>query len=313
MALLFKYRSATVESVEMLRRRVFWAAVPQSFNDPFDCTCAIIDDNDRHKLRVMLVFVKAQIDIIRRELGARQRSRFGFSRTTMRDLIRQFERADGNADALEALYYRFDRMLPEAWRAVLPADARRLVEQRLDTVGVVSLSSRCDSLLMWAHYSDSHHGYCLGFDHEQFPKSLLCQPVIYSRRFPDVKLEDVTFKRGIHLGRGVRRHHRMADAATTTVPLWDPVLLHVIYSKAEHWAYEQESRILVERGGNELGYPGPLREVIFGMRCSAEMKALIVDAVCHGPGGRDVQFFQAVGAPGEFGLAFVREEPAAEL
>lgn len=310
MALLFKYRSATVESVEMLRRRVFWAALPQSFNDPFDCTWAIIDDNDQHKLRVMLVFVKAQIDIIRRELGAHQRSRFGFSRTAMRELTRQFERADGNVDALEALYYRFDRMLPEAWRAVLPADGRRLVKQRLETVGVVSLSSRRDSLLMWSHYADSHHGYCLCFDRERFPKSLICRPVIYSRQFPDVRLDEITFERGIHLARGVKRHHRMADAATTIVPLRDPVLLHVIYSKAEHWAYEQEWRILVEGGGSELRHPGPLREVIFGMRCSAEMKALIVDAVSHGTGGRDVQFFQAVGVPREFGLAFVSEELA---
>jgi len=306
MALLFKYRSPTGQSLDMARRNVLWAALPQSFNDPFDCTAAILDDNDQHKLRVMLVFVTGQIDIVRRELGARRRSRFGFSRTAMRDLIRQFDRADGDADALMALFHRVNRMLPEAWRALLPADARRLVEQRLNTVGVVSLSSRRDSLLMWAHYADSHHGYCLGFDPDEFGKGTLCRPVNYSRQFPDVRLDDVSFKRGFHLGRGLKRHHRMADIATTTVPFGDPVLLHVIYSKSDHWAYEQEWRILVEGGGVEIHYPAPIRQVIFGMRCSAGMKARIVDAVSQ-MDGDDVQFIQAVPAVGEFGLSFVRE------
>jgi hypothetical protein len=294
----------------MVRRGTLWAALLQSFNDPFDCTCAILDENKQHTMRVMREFVNDQMGIVRREVAGRRRDRFGFSRTLMRDLLKQFERAKANDEAIAALFHRLDHILPEAWRAFVPAHARQLLEQTLNTVGVVSLSARRDSLLMWAHYADSHRGYCLGFDQAQFVKHALCRPVIYSRAFPDVKLQNVAFRRKFKLGRGLGRHHRMADSAMTSIPFNDETLLHVIYAKAEHWAYEQEWRVLVEQGGVEIPYPAPLREVIFGVRCSPELKGVIIRAVPAG-GGDDVQFIQAEAVPGEFGLAFKREGTAA--
>jgi hypothetical protein len=65
-------------------------------------------------------------------------------------------------------------------------------------IGILSLSRRWDSALMWAHYTNSHKGFCIGFnkDSEYFqikgnpndPISML-QPVEYSENRIKVPLE----------------------------------------------------------------------------------------------------------------------------
>jgi hypothetical protein len=41
---------------------------------------------------------------------------------------------------------------------------RRFIENRKEHLGVISFSKRWNSILMWSHYSESHTGFCVGFD-----------------------------------------------------------------------------------------------------------------------------------------------------
>ena len=63
-------------------------------------------------------------------------------------------------------------------------------------LGVLSLSRRWDSSLMWSHYTSSHTGFCVGFDrdHEFFQQAarrtegtFICAPVQYSAIRPTIK------------------------------------------------------------------------------------------------------------------------------
>lgn len=103
--------------------------------------------------------------------------------------------------------------------------------------GVLCLSRRVDSTLMWSHYTDKHHGFALRFDGEAdlFKEA---QPVIY----------------------------------TSTRPLIDPGsgdandMARALLYKARDWRYEQESRITrISRPGLHPYPPKALRAVIFGM------------------------------------------------
>nr|HAT8714754.1 DUF2971 domain-containing protein [Legionella jordanis] len=57
------------------------------------------------------------------------------------------------------------------------AERKKKIEDALstlkDTLGVLSLSSRCDSILMWSHYADYHRGFCIGFKSCGFPKDAI--------------------------------------------------------------------------------------------------------------------------------------------
>lgn len=85
--------------------------------------------------------------------------------------------------------------------------------------GVLSLSGRWDSILMWSHYSNFHRGFNIGYDEEKMRESGLFGkggPVSYSDSFPmlDPSIQhsmEVSFQ---------QTHH-----------------------KAKEWEYEQEYRL----------------------------------------------------------------------
>jgi hypothetical protein len=93
-------------------------------------------------------------------------------------------------------------------------------------VGLLCLTEKPDDILMWSHYGSSHAGVCLGFrnDGEAFA---VAQPVHYCDTRPAVNPVK-------------QAPEQMLDLA--------------LYTKAKHWEYEAEWRIVHYRGG-----PGPQR------------------------------------------------------
>ncbi len=91
-------------------------------------------------------------------------------------------------------------------------------------IGIFSLSRRWDSTLMWAHYTNSHKGFCVGFNRESdyfklkgnpFDPTFVIQPVEYSDERIKVPVEE-----------GVKINPK------------------VMLTKAKDWAYEEEERII---------------------------------------------------------------------
>lgn len=82
--------------------------------------------------------------------------------------------------------------------------------------GILSLSKRWDSSLMWSHYADSHHGFCVGFkeDHEWFSDYLL-GPVKYLKNRPLLKSNSSEAENFAYY-----------------------------YIKSQDWEYEQEVRVI---------------------------------------------------------------------
>lgn len=91
-------------------------------------------------------------------------------------------------------------------------------------LGILSLSRRWDSALMWAHYSASHQGVCVGFDREHpfFKESKgspdgfgYLKPVVYSENRVQIPME---------VGKSID--------------------IDIIYTKSLDWSYEQEERMI---------------------------------------------------------------------
>ena len=216
---LFKYRSLSNETdlarvLEILDGHI-WAAPRTSFNDPFDCAPRIVADLSRQGVMSMVA-----------------RSAPNLNRRERRKLVAKMD-----------------------WRHDREDDRRKAqaqMDETLDSYGIVSLTTRCDDLLMWGHYASQHTGVCIGFE-------------VFAKGSPFSDCFDVTYS-----------HER----PEVVVPPRDPdralLLQKVLLTKADCWSYEAEWRLLRFGGWGHLNYPKTaISSIIFGQRCLGEHEQAI--------------------------------------
>ena len=127
--------------------------------------------------------------------------------------------------------------------------------QDLKRWGICCLSEVNDDILMWSHYANAHHGFCLEFSTKQgevqfgveFPtETWIPLPVIYSPKYPIVN------------------------------PIVGHSLNETLLAKAKQWDYEREWRIIIPNILGAHGFPRQcLTGIIFGRRMSDTHKELI--------------------------------------
>jgi hypothetical protein len=188
------------------------------FNDPFDCAPVSVWESTKR-------------DVKRWAMGVFRRRQPWLSRNERR---RKVKLINTNQSHLEAAN-------------------ETVLKNLVNSVGVFSLSARCDQILMWSHYSDSHSGVCLRFasDNEFFGRAF---PVDYHKERPRV---------GMLMG---AEQDRVKKSLLT---------------KADFWAYEEEWRI-IEMGGPKRSYvfpPRALDGIILGARISDEDKAFVLETI----------------------------------
>lgn len=143
-----------------------------------------------------------------------------------------------------------------------PGELRRIFlergQARIDAkLGVLSLSRRWNSSLMWAHYTSSHTGFCVGFnrDHEFFqqskkrrPGDFVCAPVRYTSTRPSVEFRPVT----------------PSDAYA------------FLLTKSSDWEYEEEERAvaLLSLADKTFGAP-PLPVSLFRIPSDANVEVTV--------------------------------------
>ncbi|WP_158657193.1 DUF2971 domain-containing protein [Maribacter cobaltidurans] len=152
-----------------------------------------------------------------------------------------------------------------------------------ENYGILSLTARWNSILMWSHYGNNHQGFCIGFNEEKMRNSGLFNnggPVTYRNDFPEIN------------------------------PLTEEESLEVMFlqthSKAKDWTYEKEYRLI------KLFYPDTptnderkvfvsdnlIEEVNLGLNISQENREQIV-LECK---RRNIPVFQLIKEPFKFEL-----------
>lgn len=146
-------------------------------------------------------------------------------------------------------------------RSNLKKEARRHIAD----FGVVSLSERDDSPLMWGHYANDHKGMCLEFEVANHEGSVI--PVDYS--------------------------DELAVLTDPKVPFWHKDnALKPLTTKHSDWSYEKEHRLLHCSGGTSQPYPEDIElvSVAFGTRAPK----IDIELVQHVLAGKRVGFRQAI-------------------
>lgn len=165
---------------------------------------------------------------------------------------------------------------PNAFRK----DINEVMRKHIDKLGVCSFTTNPDHPLMWAHYTESHKGLCLGFDVTQDPGLFLVPlRVNYSPTYP--------------LYNHLTQSKQMAE--------------FVLSAKSNHWAYEDEWRVMKHQMPANQKYtfkPQALREVIFGYNMDTkERKRLKLLARQYG--FKHVTFKRAIITETSYAIGFV--------
>lgn len=149
----------------------------------------------------------------------------------------------------------------------------------LSKLGICSFSRVPDDILMWSHYANCHKGFCIQFfddDKENFIGE--AQKILYADEYPIVNpMKDD------HLDR----------------------LIKTLLTKAKHWKYEKEWRMIDYKNGPGVRRfpPHLLVGVIFGCRITEKHQALIREWC----GGRQakISFYQARESAQKYSLELI--------
>lgn len=194
---LYHYQPLRLNYLEdvLLRNRVKFSD-PQKFNDPWDCkptfSKSILDDPSVYKR-----YVDYAIDLQRRHFGIDEA-----------ELLERRKALNSDRELMETCIDELSAAMHEA----IFKDYR-----------VYCMATRPDNFLMWAHYSRSHSGICLGFDTHS---ELFCGAlrVSYLESYPMIDFSSEDEMKLLH----------------------DTLLV-----KGKHWSYEEEFRVIAKEGMTE--------------------------------------------------------------
>lgn len=260
-SVLYKYRQVSALSLAALAKARAWYSKPASLNDPNDVAARW--DKDFSAKEILEDYV------MKREAGGPPMGIAAY----IQKLLDSGKSHEHVLRKIDKMFMPIDKKTQrEALQDVLYYN-----EVLFSSMGVFSLSSEPDNQLMWAHYADSHRGFCLGFEnHETNVLGQGGNPVDYVERMPKPSITSFSM-----------------DAGGDVVSL-------IAYTKSKQWAYEKEWRVLKQEGDKLYPYPGRLVEVIFGLNMTADAQGKVRDAVIQS-GCRPA--FKRISKPAEdFGL-----------
>jgi hypothetical protein len=244
--LLYKY--CDHRGIDVLDRLRLKVTPPNRFNDPFEFTPQM------------------------RELVSEAALRYVLNEDAMREIYPKLIQTGRFSESLAAFRHEIGRRSPELAKALIetfPQTAQEFRRGCVDMIskafGVICLSSLCDDILMWGHYTNSHTGMVIGFAREHD-----------FRRRSELQQVEYTMNRAIFdpsIERDDPKHQLQTKA--------------IIRCMSSHWAYEQEWRqiqLLVgcveESDGEKINYyisipPSLISCVIVGCRFSIENRTTL--------------------------------------
>lgn len=246
---LYKYRACNEFSFAMLAKEKIWFAKPDTFNDPYDMEIKPKETSPEDYRTFLRWWGETKLSLKGASLEASIEQAFEPTGEIKPDRRKKMNEAEANAN------------------------------QTLANVGVLSLSMRNDSVLMWSHYAQEHKGFCIEFSN--FSTNDLGKRAIevqYAKQYPLFSSVDV-------ITRAIGRE--------------------LFVTKSEDWSYEKEWRIIVNDGNVELPFPGEMKSIIFGLKMDTKDKDRIKDILQHKHG---ITFKQATKVKGEFNLKIVDVE-----
>ncbi|MGD0886417.1 MAG: DUF2971 domain-containing protein [Thermodesulfovibrionales bacterium] len=259
---LYRYRRNSEEMENLIAENKLYFYPPTALNDPFDS-----------KLRFSYNDCKEEDFRIINEMICRRR----MPNSSEEEIQQEVERPRSN-------------YMDPKWQYEFREFSKDLLQSSIDKIGLLSLTKKCDDILMWSHYADGHKGLCLEFSKQVIDANYYCGKVTYSNDY-------LSFK----------EFNKAMDA--THEDNYIVMGECLLFRKSKHWDYECEWRIIypdrIEPGGNRLlDYPPQmLTGIIFGCEMSEDDKKTIREMIRKRT--HKTRLFQARKKDDEFALDII--------
>lgn len=278
---IYKYRRDVDHARANLGTDTVWMASPDTYNDPYDCSFTVAEENVLNALKISSAREFADVYELETNVPDKQNKEAIPSPKPSKRVAeygRPIFRAAPEIHSLQELLL----MAP-----LIIEDVVRVLHNWRDLTSICSFSSVNDSILMWGHYAQNHKGFCIEYDLEQLqsehPFRRKLYPVIYSK-----KLYDLT----AYVQKLVGPNRQAFNPSSP--------LLSVLH-KSDEWKYEQEWRVVSitneAKGGHNWSVPTPSR-VFLGSKMSSEN----VEAVRELCEGKNIEVLQMELAEDRFQL-----------
>ncbi len=148
-----------------------------------------------------------------------------------------------------------------------------LDESILKEIGIFSLSKTYSDELLWAHYSNSHKGFCIEYDLKILTKNQTLNKyynfhVKYSNKPPKVTIPDIS-----NSNPDINKNSLIKKYTST---------------KSKKWEYENEIRIITDKWGKKIYDFRAVKSIYFGFKMNEKNKLKIMKTLK----GRDIKYFQ---------------------
>jgi hypothetical protein len=138
---------------------------------------------------------------------------------------------------------------------------KKLITQ-IGYVGIYSLSKSWKNELLWVHYANSHHGFCIEYELDEIildkSKTLIFPQILeieYNKEPPRYSLEDM---------------ENITEKQLSKI---------LIGTKSSAWKYEKEIRILFRENGEQEINQKAVKSIIFGANASTHDIKNTVDQI----------------------------------
>jgi hypothetical protein len=194
------------------------------------------------------------------------------------NVIAALKEAISNFDLTKAPHDRRETINQVAEELKNESVISKKIQQLIDERSICSFSILSDNPLMWAHYADSHRGFCLGFD----PK-LLEEYTIGG--FDNIYPHAVVYTDGNPFNATLQRfvdsfyESYPSRKRPSTRSLWRFFIEDAVGSKSLSWSYEKEFRFIrIEGGCGVVKFiPDALVEVVLGCNMFNQDRKAIID------------------------------------
>lgn len=165
--------------------------------------------------------------------------------------------------------------------------------QKLEKIGIYSLSLNNLNITLWSLYANENKGFCIEYDLNLIlsfltPNTLVKHSnVIYQEIMPELTLNDLNEQ--------------------------DIILKKTILTKYIQWNIEEEYRLIFELSGEKKVHPQAIKAIYFGEKMAKKSsetngKEISQECVMNSLKGRNIKYFQVASKKNEYKLDVIEIE-----
>lgn len=265
--LLYKYRGNSAFTDKIFISQKVWLSTANGLNDPFECSIQEIakdwieDKIKQYKVEQLNGFIAYATNCLNNK-----KNFFNLTPGQTKELLNVFKKEI----KFNEKYKKYRKSIKDQ-TGHYPTDLNATFsafDEQLNEVGIFSLTEEAENQLMWSHYGQQSKGIAIGFLVEENSKLAdpnYCFKVNYSDELPKFTGDGIITETGFYFDSLNRPY------AKQKISFSDPTFKAAISTKATCWNYEREWRYVEEKSG-EYNLPGPIREVMFGLNCTSEIR-----------------------------------------